>query len=131
MELAKRCGFNNYTPERAARDATVRIQGDEPVNDIMEQYQHLFQGISKFKHDQINFQIDNNVCPERMTGLALGYQSKLSEHLQYLKENDVIEGPLDSSVEHTWISNVVITEKKETNKIRMTVDMRHINIQLS
>lgn len=62
--------------------------------------------------------------------VPLNFQQRASKHLSYLKENDVIEGPLDSSASHKWISNVVITEKKNKEKIRMTVDMRHANMAI-
>ena len=48
--------------------------------------------------------------------IPLGYQEKLLKHLQQLKEHDVIEGLLDSTVGHKWISNVVLAEKKTQGK---------------
>ena len=40
------------------------------------------------------------------------YLEPLKEHLQELKESDMIEGPLQQEEPSTWFSNLVITGKK-------------------
>ena len=55
----------------------------------------------------------------------MAYRDSLSKHLEEHKQNDVIEGPLDSGMPMEWLSNVVMTEKEEAGKIRMNLDMRH------
>ena len=47
-----------------------------------------------------------------------------------LKKNDIIEGPLEPAEPIEWISNIVVTEKKDTGKIWMNIDLRHANIAI-
>jgi len=98
----------------------------------LSNYDKLFEGIGKTKGQVINFQIDPDIRPvvQKERRVPLGYQQKLSQHLEELKQHDVIKGPLDSTVGHNWILNVAITEKKDNKKIRMTVDMRHANMAI-
>eukprot|EP00112_Aurelia_sp_Birch-Aquarium-sp1_P016784 Seg383.5 transcript_id=Seg383.5/GoldUCD/mRNA.D3Y31 product="putative protein K02A2.6" protein_id=Seg383.5/GoldUCD/D3Y31 len=107
-------------------------QHKEPIQDIIDKYEKLFHGIGKFSDQQIKFNIDPTVKPvvQRERSVPLGYRHRLSEHLKELKENDVIEGPLDSTVPHDWVSNVIVTEKKTSGKIRMNVDMGHADIAI-
>ena len=47
-----------------------------------------------------------------------------------MKQTDVIKGPLDPAEPMDWISNVVVTEKRDTGKIRMNIDLRHVNLAI-
>ena len=107
-------------------------QRKETIQAILDKHDKLFQGIGKFSDQEIRFNVDPTVKPvvQRERPVPLGYRPRLSEHLKELRDNDVIEGPLDSTVPHDWVSNVIITEKKSTGKIRMNVDMRHANIAI-
>ena len=51
---------------------------------------------------------------------------KFSQHLQELRDSDKIED-IDPNENCPWISNVVITEKKQAGQIRMNKDMREPN----
>ena len=55
----------------------------------------------------------------------IAYQERLSKHLQELRESDKID--VDPKENCPWISNVVITEKKQPGQIRMNIDMREAN----
>ena len=107
-------------------------QRKETIQAILEKHDKLFQSIRKFSDLEIRFNVDPTVKPvvQRERPVPLGYRPRLSEHLKELKDNDVIEGPLDSTVPHDWVSSVIITEKKSTGKIHMNVDMRHANIAI-
>ena len=80
------------------------------------------------KPETVDFHIDYSVkpvsAPYRPPPMA--YQARLSQHLDELRAADKIEdiGPNEHC---PWVSNVVITEKKQTNQIRMNVDMREPN----
>ena len=56
----------------------------------------------------------------------LAYQDQLSKHLQELRDSDKIEN-VDPNEYCPWVSNVVITEKKQQGQIRMNIDMRQPN----
>ena len=58
--------------------------------------------------------------------VPLAYPKKLSAHLQSLREENKIED-VDPNDHCPWISNVIITEKKQKGQIRMNIDMREGN----
>ena len=89
----------------------------------------MFKGIGKFADQEVKFQVDTNVRPiaQKERQIPLGYRDRLEKHLKELKDYDVIEALLKGGEPHDWVSNVIITEKKNTGQIRMTVDMRHAN----
>ena len=60
---------------------------------------------------------------QKQRPIPLGLQDKVEEHLKELLENDIIEGPLDSSEPYEWVSNAMITRKKERSQICSNVDM--------
>ena len=64
--------------------------------------------------------------------ISLSLQDKVEKHLKESLENDITEGPLDSSVPHEWVnvSNAMITRIKESGQIRLNVDMQHVNIAI-
>ena len=47
-----------------------------------------------------------------------------------MKEKDIIEGPLDFEEKGTIINNVVISEKKDTDQVRVTLDCQTVNGQV-
>ena len=67
---------------------------------------------------------------QKQRPIPLGLWDKVEEHLKELLENDIIEGPLDSTEPHEWVSNAMITRKKEGEQICLNVDMRHVNLAL-
>ena len=95
---------------------------------LVEKYSDLFKGIGQFSEEEVDFHIDHKVKPvvqkERL--IPLGLRDKVSKHLEELKADDVIEGPLDSTEPHEWVSNVRLTRKSD-GQIRMNLDMRHAN----
>ena len=58
--------------------------------------------------------------------VPLAYREKLSKHLQERRDNNKIED-VDPAEHCPWISNVVISEKKDKQQIRMNIDMREPN----
>ncbi|KAF0292806.1 uncharacterized protein FJT64_009280 [Amphibalanus amphitrite] len=106
------------------------ISGDDrrKIAAIVNKHKKVFEGVGLLKDDEVSFHIDPEatpvVAPYRPVPLA--YQERLSAHLAELRAEGKIEdvGPQE---ECPWISNVVITEKKEAGKIRMNIDMREPN----
>ena len=80
------------------------------------------------KPDVVKFHIDHTVPPvaAQFKQVPVAYQSKVSQHLQELREGGKIEdvGPNEHC---PWISNIVITEKKQADQIRMNLDAREVN----
>ena len=95
----------------------------------MNNNSEVFQEYSGLLKDNCaTFHIDTSVppvaAPYRPT--PLGFRDKLSKHLDNLRAHNKIRDVKPD--EHSpWISNVVLTEKKDTNEIRMNIDMREPN----
>ena len=39
-----------------------------------------------------------------------------------MKDEDIIEGPIEVEESGTFVSNVVLTDKKDTDQVRVTLD---------
>ena len=106
----------------------LTVDEDSQIQHVVMKHSEVFEGIGLLKDVEVTMLGDPNVEPVAAPyrPVPLAYQARLSKHLQELREADKIEdvGPEEHC---TWISNVVITEKKNTGKIRMSVDMRDAN----
>ena len=112
--------------------AASKISGPTTdIQKILDKYEHMFHGVGSFNGEEIEFKIDESVTPvvQRNRPIALAYRERVEEHIKELIDNDIIEGPLDSTEPLEWVSNVVITGKKwgDGSNIRLNVDMRDAN----
>ena len=109
--------IENMTPELQTK-----------LDDLIERHASLFKGIGLLKGNPVKFEINTEVPPvgDNFRPIPLAYQDRLSDHLQVLREFDKIED-VDATQHDGWISNVVITEKKSANQIRMNIDMKNAN----
>ena len=84
------------------------------MNELVEEFEDIFQGIGKYKGEPVKIQMTDNVLPiiQPPRRILLHYIQPLKEHLAEMIEQDVIEGPLSEEEEGSWISNLVITDKK-------------------
>ena len=107
---------------------TVPPEEHQRINNLLEKHGGVFSGIGLLKNEEVHFHIDPSVPPVAAPyrPIPLAYREKLSAHLQELRKADKIEDVKPQ--EHSpWVSNVVITEKKQTGQIRMNIDMRQAN----
>ena len=109
-------------------DESIPVDEQTRVQNIIDKHPSAFSGIGLLKDEEVSFHIDQTVplvaSPYRPVPLA--YRKKLSAHLQSLREENKIED-VDPNDHCPWISNVVITEKKQKGQIRMNIDMREAN----
>ena len=109
---------------------------------IKEEFKGIFGGVGKYKGDPVRIQMDERVKPiiQPPRKIPLHYVKPLEDHLEELLKEDVIEGPLQQEEPGTWISNLVITDKKwdknrsnkkegERTQIRANLDLRPLNDQ--
>ena len=114
---------------RHSKDEEIDMsrRGKEEIDKLIAQHDKAFQGIGLLKDEKVQFHIDQTVEPSAAPyrPVPLAYHETLSAHLQDLRDMGKIEDvPYN---DHTgWISNVVITEKKN-GSIRMNIDMREAN----
>ena len=125
---------------KTARDPEEMIPQEEQdrIAAIVQQYPEvvrkdltaagLLTDTAKPGDAAVKFHIDQTVPPvaARYHPPPLAYQDQLSEHLQELRDSHKIED-IDPSEYCPWVSNVVITEKKQQGQIRMNIDMRQPN----
>ena len=95
---------------------TVSPEEHQRINNLLEKHSAVFLGISlPIRIEEVNFPIDPSVSPVTAPyrPISLAYREKLSAHLQKLRKADKIEDVKPQ--EHSpWVSNVVITEKKQS-----------------
>ena len=99
-------------------DESIPVDEQTRVQNIIDKHPSAFSGIGLLKDEEVSFHIDQTVPPvaSPYRPVPLAYQKKLS----------AIED-VDPNDHCPWISNVVITEKKQKRQIRMNIDMREGN----
>ena len=123
-EDLRRAGITVQTGLKKEEEVPPKEQ--KRIEEIVRDNDEVFQEYSGLlKDDHATFHIDKTVppvaAPYRPTPLA--FREKLSKHLDNLRAHKKIKPD-----EHCpWISNVVLTEKNETDEIRMNIDMREPN----
>ena len=58
-----------------------------------------------------------------MRKLPIGLKDEVTSEISRMEQQGIIE-KVDAS---EWVSNVVVTRKKESNKVRLCVDLRQVN----
>ena len=105
----KRMNILEIHPDRKSCTCTVNMitesEKDNEIDRIKQEYDDIFHGIGKFSGQEIEFHIDPSFTPvvQRQRPIPLGLRDKVEEHLKELLENDIIEGPLDSTEPHQWV----------------------------
>ena len=108
------------------------------MDQLGQEFKDIFGGIGKYKGDPIKIQIADIINPviQSPRRIPLHYRQPQKDHLAEMVEEDVIEGPLLEEEEGSWISNLVITDKKwdksqkrvgERVQIRANLDCRPLN----
>ena len=103
---------------------------DIQMEEITKKYKDVFKGLGRAKVEPIHIEIDPNVKPvqQKRRPIALHYQEKFRKHIEELKAQGTVDGPLDSSHAMGWISNPVIRAKSwDSEEIRVTLDTRPMN----
>lgn len=97
------------------------------VNNPIEKYQHLFNGIGKLKNKTVKLHINKDVKPvalrHRRTPFHL--RDKVKAEIKRLVDEDIIEKVENEPT--PWISPIVTPPKKRGQEIRLCVDMREPN----
>lgn len=112
------------------KDPTPPIPAEERrrIDNVVTRYDEVFKGTGLLKNEEIKFHIDETVAPASAPyrPVPLAYRDAVSQHLEELRQADKIED-VDPSEDCPWISNVVITHKKQAGQIRMNIDMQQPN----
>ena len=62
--------------------------------------------------------------------IPLQYVAKLKKEIDSMLKDDIIEGPVTIEEPGTFLSNLVIAKKRDSNKIRVTLDCKDVNKQI-
>ena len=104
---------------------TINSKNIANVDNVIEDYNDIFEGTGKLKDFELILHTDKSVLPVVHPSREIPYnlRQKLREKLIELEENDIIEkveGPM------TWVSPIVIVPKRDDD-IRITVNIRVAN----
>ncbi|PAA56643.1 hypothetical protein BOX15_Mlig004385g26 [Macrostomum lignano] len=106
------------------------FQGDNRVMSISEttierDFPGIFDGLGRSKSFIHRTKIDASVKPvsQPMRKLPIGLKDEVTSEISRMEQQGIIE-KVDAS---EWVSNVVVTRKKESNKVRLCVDLRQVN----
>ena len=101
--------------------------GDKKLQAILERNKAVFDAGGKLNDRQIKLHIDESIPGVIQPPCRIPYhlRKKVTEELQKLEKAGIIEKVKDAPTQ--WSSPIVITPKKDSNDIRICVDMRMPN----
>ena len=92
------------------------------LGELVASYNDIFQGIGKLKGVKVTLHIDETVKPvaQKHRRVPFHLRDKVEAELSRLEEAHIIKTVYSAT---DWISPIVIAPKKDSNEIRMCVDM--------
>ena len=106
---------------------------DANMEEIVSEFPKLFTNATgKVKGPPIEIQVRENAVPvvQPQRRIPLHYMDRLKTELEKMLSEDIIEGPIQVEEPGTFISNLVITDKKDTGSIRVTLDCQSVNREI-
>ena len=101
------------------------------MQQILEQFPESFSdNTRKFKGNRIKIHVrpDVNLVVQPPRHIPLHYVDRLHDEIIKMVDEDIIESPLETEEPGTYISNLVITDKKwDPQRIRVTLDCQQVN----
>ena len=135
MNRIKVCRKSDLKKEKGEpKNPEREKENDKKMDKLFKEYEDIFKGIGKYRGEPVKIQLTDNVLPiiQPPRRIPLHYVQPLKDHLEEMIKEDVIEGPLAEEEEESWISNLVITDKKwdgaheegRRTHIRANLDLR-------
>ena len=97
---------------------------------MINQFPSVFTDVTgKFQGEPIKIQLKSDMSPviQPPHRVPMHYWERLRQELEKMKEEDIMEGPITIEEPGTFLSNLVITDKKGTGRIRVTLDCQTVN----
>ena len=122
---------SNNKDETSAHKTNSRAIIDKQMQQILEQFPESFSdNTRKFEGDRIKIHVRPNVnlVVQPPRHIPLHYVDRLHDEIIKMVDEDIIESPLETEEPGTYISNLVITDKKwDPQRIRVTLDCQQVN----
>ena len=128
-----------YIPKSDTKKETIvsgketQEQIDNNMKQLMDKFPQLFSDkTGKFKGDPIKIQVNSDAKPviQAPRRIPLHYRDRLKKELEKMIQEDVIEGPIQLEEPGTFLSNLVVTDKKGSDNIRVTLDCQAVNKEI-
>ena len=135
-EVVKQISYMHATtkaPDEIMSGEQTQDEIDANMNHIIDQFPSVFShSTGKFCGPPIKIHVNKDAVPviQPQRRIPLHYVSRLKDELQSMLEDQVIEGPLSTEEPGTFISNLVITDKRDTDRIRVTLDCTSVNKEI-
>ena len=124
---SKQCKFTGEKSTHASskkgdRSSNCASGGQERLQKLIKNNDDLFHGIGKLKGVKVKLHVDQDVKPvaQKHRRVPFHLRDKVEAEVTRLEEAGIIE-KVDSATD--WISPIVISPKKDSNEIRICVDM--------
>ena len=98
--------------------------------DIIKDFPSVFTDTTgRFRGEPIKIQVKSNAVPviQAPRRIPVHYRERATAELEKMISEDIIEGPIDIEEPGTFLSNLVITNKKGTDNVRVTLDCQEVN----
>ena len=103
---------------------------DKRMKALINQFPSVFTDVTgKFRGEPIKIQLKSDMSPviQHPCRIPMHYRERLRQELGKMKEEDIIEGPITIEEPGTFLSNLVITDKKGIDRIRVTLNCHAVN----
>ena len=97
------------------------------IDDPTSKYPNVFKGIGKLKDAQVKIHIDESVKPvaQKPRRVPFHLRNKVEQEIERLLDEDIIEKVHGDPT--PWVSPIVVVPKKDSESVRVCVDMRKAN----
>ena len=119
--------------EGVVSDGQTQKEIDEAMETIARKHTGVFEGMGRAKVNPIDIQMKPVAHPtaQPRRPIIMQFREPFKKKMEYLKENGLVEGPLEPKECTGWIHNPVITKKSWSSKeIRINIDTKRMNDQL-
>ena len=123
----------NRSPGDIVSGGETQAEIDENMKLLRQEFPNLFTDkTGKCKGPPIKIQVRKGAVPviQPQRRIPLHYMERLEGELKKMLDEDIIEGPIDVEEPGTFISNLVITDKSDTDQIRVTLDCQVVNKEI-
>ena len=130
VEYSRKISIN---PGEVVSGGETQTEIDSNMKKIIEKFPEVFtDSTGKFKGSPIKIQVREDAVPviQASRRIPLHYMDRLEAELKKMVKEDIIEGPIEMEEPGTFLSNLVITDKTDTDQIRVTLDCQAVNKEI-